>query len=116
MIRLKQLRLENNKNMKETAQLLGMPYTTYISYEKEDREPNSETLIRFAEFYDVSVDYLVGNSDKRKITLQEFLDSEEEKRDKLGVSKKEWDLMMRYRYATEKEKTIIDTLLGLDQE
>ena len=60
MIRLKQLREEKGWNMRETARMLGIPYTTYISYEKGDREPNSEMLIKFADFFNVSVDYLIG--------------------------------------------------------
>ena len=60
MIRFKQLREEKGWNMRETARMLGIPYTTYISYEKGDREPNSEMLIKFADFFNVSVDYLIG--------------------------------------------------------
>lgn len=60
MIRLKQLRTEKGWNMRETARALGIPYTTYISYEKGDREPNSEMLIKFADFFHVSIDYLIG--------------------------------------------------------
>lgn len=63
MNRLKELRVMAGKNMKETAQALKLPYTTYISYEKGDREPNSEMLIRFATFYSVSIDYLIGKTD-----------------------------------------------------
>jgi repressor LexA len=51
--------------MKEAARLLHMPYTTYVNYEKGLREPNSETLIQIAEFYDTSIDYLLGKSDTR---------------------------------------------------
>lgn len=58
--------------MKKAAQELDIPYTTYISYEKFDnkdvcREPNSETLIRIADFYGVTVDYLIGKSDYKKV-------------------------------------------------
>ncbi len=48
--------------MKEAARLLDMPYTTYVNYEKGLREPTSEVLIQLAEFYDTSVDYIVGRS------------------------------------------------------
>lgn len=48
--------------MKEAARLLGMPYTTYVNYEKGLREPTSEVLIQLADFYDTSIDYLVGRS------------------------------------------------------
>ncbi len=49
--------------MKETAVKLGMPYTTYVSYEKGDREPNSEILIKLADFYNTTVDYILGVND-----------------------------------------------------
>lgn len=58
--RLKKLRQERHLNMRQTAQQLGIPYTTYIGYEKDEREPNSETLVNLADFFNCSVDYLVG--------------------------------------------------------
>ena len=63
--RLKKLRLEKNLNMKQTAQQLNIPYTTYVGYEKNEREPNSEVLIMLADFFNCSVDYLVGRSNER---------------------------------------------------
>lgn len=48
--------------MREAARRLNMPYTTYVNYEKGTREPNSETLIALAEFYGVSIDYLLCKS------------------------------------------------------
>lgn len=60
MNRMKELREERGLSMKEVAQRLGMPYTTYVNYEKSLREPNSETLIKIAAFFHVSVDYLLG--------------------------------------------------------
>lgn len=65
MFRIKELRNEKNMNMRQVAQALGIPYTTYISYEKGDREPNSEMLIVLADFFNCSIDYLVGRSDER---------------------------------------------------
>ena len=46
--------------MKECAAKLGIPYTTYVNYEKGVREPNSEMLVTLADFFGVSVDYLIG--------------------------------------------------------
>ena len=40
-----------------------MPYTTYVNYEKGTREPNSETLIALAKFFDTSIDYLLCKTD-----------------------------------------------------
>ena len=64
MNKLQQLRIRQGLSMKEVASALSMPYTTYVNYEKGAREPGSETLIRFADFYGVSVDYLLGLTDK----------------------------------------------------
>lgn len=75
-MRLKYLREKSGKTMREAASELGLPYTTYINYEKELREPNSETLVMLANHYDVSVDYLIGRSEnpvKEKLpTAEEF--------------------------------------------
>ena len=58
--RMKQLREEKGLNMKDVAKALGMPYTTYVNYEKGTREPSSEILIQIANFFGTSIDYLVG--------------------------------------------------------
>lgn len=60
MLRIKELREKKGINMREAARLLKMPYTTYVNYEKGQREPTSEILIQLADFYDTSVDYIVG--------------------------------------------------------
>lgn len=67
MFRIKELRTEKGLSMRQTALELGIPYTTYISYEKEDREPNSETLIKLADYFGCSVDYLIGRSNQNSI-------------------------------------------------
>lgn len=66
MNRMHELRTEKGISMKEAAARLEMPYTTYVNYEKGTREPNSETLILLAEFYNTSIDYLVGKSSNPK--------------------------------------------------
>lgn len=73
--RLKDLRLEKHLNMKQTAQQLNIPYTTYVGYEKNEREPNSETLILLADFFECSVDYLVGRSSERNGVVDEKIES-----------------------------------------
>lgn len=63
MVRAKELRESKGISMKEAARLLSMPYTTYVGYEKGQREPSSEVLIQIADFYETSIDYLVGRTD-----------------------------------------------------
>lgn len=71
MNRLKELREKTGKNMKDVAKELNLPYTTYVNYEKGNREPNSEMLIVMAKYYGVSVDYLIGRSVGSAITPKE---------------------------------------------
>lgn len=60
MLTIKHLREARGLNMRETAKLLDMPYTTYVNYEKGMREPTSEVLIHLADFFEVSTDQLLG--------------------------------------------------------
>ena len=65
MNRMKQLREERHMSMREVANHLGIPYTTYVNYEKGEREPSFETLISIANFFNTSTDYLIGKSSNR---------------------------------------------------
>lgn len=66
--RLKSLREEKNIKQVELAKSLKMTSATLSQYEKGIREPNNETLIKLAEYFDVSVDYLLGLTIVRKPT------------------------------------------------
>ena len=44
---------------------MGVPFSTYRRYEKREREPDASPLVRTADFYQVTLDYLVGRSEKR---------------------------------------------------
>ena len=63
MNRLKELRDLRGWNMKKAAQELEIPYTTYVGYEKGERGMDSEVLLRLANFYGVTVDYLICNDE-----------------------------------------------------
>lgn len=66
MDRLKQLRAEKGLAQKDMASFLKIDRTTYVKYESGSSEPNFSTLSKLAEFFDVSVDYLLGRTDVRK--------------------------------------------------
>lgn len=59
--RLSELREENDWNKSKAATKIGIPKTSYISYENGVYEPDIDRLIQIANFYNVSVDYLIGN-------------------------------------------------------
>lgn len=59
--RLEDLRRERGYTVKKMASELNLAYTTYNNYEKNTREPDSDTLKKIALYFDVSIDYLLGN-------------------------------------------------------
>ncbi|MCM1394067.1 MAG: helix-turn-helix domain-containing protein [Bacteroides sp.] len=61
--RLKQTRLERGLTQQQLADALNLNSVTYLRYEKGQRDPSLDMLIEFAEFFDVSTDYLLGVSD-----------------------------------------------------
>ena len=65
--RLKELRQQSNASQQELADLLGVSTRAWRFYESGDREPNIAGLITLADYFNVSLDYLVGRSDKARI-------------------------------------------------
>ena len=61
--RLKELRKDKGVTQKALAEIMGMTEQAYQKYEYGMREPNHEATIKLADFFDVSVDYLLGRSD-----------------------------------------------------
>lgn len=59
---LEKLRLINNYSQVQVAEKLGLAKMTYHNYETGRNEPNIKNLIKIADFYNVSIDYLVGRS------------------------------------------------------
>lgn len=62
--RLKELRAERQVTQLMLAQALGMTDRTFRKYEARSIDPTLSVLIALADFFDVSLDYLVGRSDK----------------------------------------------------
>ena len=56
----KDLRIKNNVNVKELANLLNISVQAYYKYENGMSEPSINSLILLANFYNISLDYLLG--------------------------------------------------------
>ncbi|MBQ2661584.1 MAG: helix-turn-helix transcriptional regulator [Clostridia bacterium] len=65
--RLKECRKEANLTQWEIAVYCDITEKTYQNYELMTREPKLEILIKIAEKYGVSLDYLTGRTDNRNI-------------------------------------------------
>ena len=66
MNRIKFLREKNNITQEELAKKLNLSSKGIISmYEKEDRKPSLEVLIKLSEIFNCSIDYILCKTDKR---------------------------------------------------
>ncbi len=63
--RLRALRKERGYTRRQVAVYCDVTEKAYQNYELMTREPKLEILIRIADLYGVTLDYLVGRSDKR---------------------------------------------------
>ena len=64
--RLKKLRKERNISQLKLTIDLNMNQNSISRYENNEREADYETLIKFADYFDVSLDYLLGRTDEMK--------------------------------------------------
>jgi len=63
--RLRLLRKEKNLKQEDAARLLDISLSSYCRYEQGLRDPNAKVLWKIADFYEVTVDYLIGRTDER---------------------------------------------------
>lgn len=61
--RIKLLRLERKVTQKDIAEHIGVSSVSVQRFEYGSVRPSLDTLISLADFFDVSLDYLVGRSD-----------------------------------------------------
>lgn len=71
MIKLKELRKESGKTQNEVASYLKMTQAGYQKYENMQTEPSIENLIKLADFYNVSLDYLVDRPFNNSVYLND---------------------------------------------
>jgi len=60
---LESLKSQKEILQKDIAKSIGISLRSYQRYEHGEREPSMSTLIALADFFDVSLDYLVGRTD-----------------------------------------------------
>lgn len=96
MNRLEEIRKSLGLKGPEAARAMGIKYTTYRSYEKGERQMDSEQLIKIADFYNVSIDYLLCRDAKAKQTKM--------------------PLVQKYEKLDEHGKKVIDLLLEAEAE
>lgn len=66
MIRLKQLRAEKNLSQKDLADHINVSRSTVAMWESGSSQPNNELLKLLSNYFSVSVDYLLDNTDQKE--------------------------------------------------
>ena len=64
--RIRDLREDRDMNQTQIAKMLGMSQTGYSKYETGENDIPTPVLIALADFYQTSVDYLLGLTDKKE--------------------------------------------------
>ncbi len=71
MNRIKQLREESRWTQAELSKKLDCAISSVGMYEKEERKPSLEVLVKLSEIFNCSIDYLLGKSDTRNYDKDE---------------------------------------------
>lgn len=103
--RLIQIRKENGYQTRKSFALeLGIPETALRNYEKNEREPNFDFLIKISEMFNISTDYLLGLTDEKEVLHTFRLHSSEQ------------DIIEKYRTLDPHGKDIVDYVITKEAE
>lgn len=91
--RLRLVRETKKMTQKQVAKNFKLAESTISMYERNEREPSFELVERFADYFGVTTDYLLGRSD----SPVEY--SEEEKQFLIDLSLSDEELFKKYRFA-----------------
>ena len=64
--RIRDLREDSDLTQTQVARMLGLSQTGYSKYETGENDIPTDVLIRLSKFYNTSIDYLLGQTDRRE--------------------------------------------------
>lgn len=70
-MRIRELRKAKKVTMKELGNIIGVAESTMSLYETGKRKPDPETLSRLADYFNVSVDYLLGRDEEQPQAVED---------------------------------------------
>lgn len=108
--RLKKLREEYNMLQKELALKLSLSQQTISLYESNRRQPDYETLKVIADFFDVSIDYLLGRTNERNkddIPIEEIYSKVNDVEEAMKVILSQPGLMLNGEMLSDESKIIL---------
>jgi transcriptional regulator with XRE-family HTH domain len=74
--RLRELRKQKRKTLRQVQDDLGINYSNLAQIERGEHNCNSDTLGMLAQYYGVSIDYLLGNIDKPNVVNIQVVDDD----------------------------------------
>lgn len=98
--RLQEIRKNKGKIQQEIADNINVARSTYACYESGTREPDFQTIIKLADYYDISLDELFGRIHSKRTP-------------QISLTDDELDLIKKYRALDERgKKTILRNIDG----
>ena len=112
--RILNLRKEHNLTQTDLSKILGIGRTAIHGYENNKINPPPDKLLKLAEFFDVSVDYLVGKSPKRNTIVSNSVncDIKQQLQDILESLHSPNTVHFQGKRLSQKEKQILITCLS----
>lgn len=112
MNRLKELREERDLTVRKVDELTGINYMTLNNYENEVRDMSTKAIKQLASFYEVSIDYLLNNSDYFLYVNYRNVEK------KYIIQKNMYELLLKkglISFSDNKRFVDLNKLLGLDE-
>jgi len=75
--RLKSLRTQNKLTQKQLAEKINVTHVSISGYESGNRSPDTDTLQKLADYFEVTTDYLLGRDINKLLNNNEDKDEEE---------------------------------------
>ena len=103
MERIRELREEFGITQKKLSEILGVTRTAVAKWEANENGPNSDVLLKIADYFDVSLDYLLGRTDIKKAPVES---------DKGDRSAMEQEFIELYHRLTPDQKKTVSALIS----
>ncbi len=103
--RLKELRQEKNLTQADVANAIGTSQRNIGRWENNENEPGASFVIKLANYFEVSSDYLLEITDDFSLTSKKLLQKE-------TLSQNEYKLIEKYRKLSTTEKQLIDQTIS----
>lgn len=108
--RMKELRTSRSLRQDQLAEILEIAPSTVGAYERDTREPNFELVVKMADYFNVSLDYMFCRTDDKRTVAEALKDNSYDLKEFL---RNNYVLFNGNELSVEDKQRILDVLLGL---